>query len=102
MVRSTKSGPLRVIGPGPALADVGNVAERVKGFVPAWRRGVEGFAGGELHPGDDKVQFVVSGMGMAHPQNIELVWLQPGKGHFFKVIHDALFLLRCHLVIRMP
>jgi len=51
---------------------------------------------------DDEVQFVVPGVTMAHPQNVVLVGLQPGKSESFEVIHQPFLLFWRDLVLRPP
>ena len=45
---------------------------------------------------------MVPRVGVPHPQNVALIRLHPREGHFFKVVHDALFLFRRHGIIRVP
>mgnify|MGYP004654968161 CR=1 FL=1 len=92
----------RVIGAGPALADIVQIAENIEAFLPAGRAGIERFAAGKFHTRNDEVQFVVSGMAVPNPENIPLIRLQPGKSHPFKIIHDVLFLLWRDGIIRVP
>lgn len=60
-------GPGWIIRAAPSLGDVPAVAERVEVFSPAWGKSVVGFPGGKLHPRADKVQFMVSGVGVTGP-----------------------------------
>ncbi len=48
------------------------------------------------------MQLVVSRMAVPYPKNVALIRLQARKGYLLEVIHDAPFLLRCHLVVWMP
>lgn len=92
----------RVVRSGPALAVIVQVAEQVKVFLPAGRARVERLAAGKLHTRNHKVQFVVPSVNMPHPENIALIRFQPGKSQGFKIIHNALFLLRRHRVVGVP
>ncbi len=96
------AGACRVVGSGPALAVVVQIAERVKMLLPAGRTGIECLAAGKFHTRNHKVQLVVPGMNVPHPENVALIRLQSGKGQGFEIVHDALFLLRRHLVVRVP
>lgn len=96
------AGAGRVVGSGPTLAVVVQVAEQVKMLLPSGRTGVECFAAGKLHTRNHKVQFVVPGVNVPHPKDIALIRLQSGKGQGLKIVHDALLLLRCHRVVGMP
>ena len=96
------AGAGRVVGSGPALAVVVQVAEQVKMLLPAGRAGIERFAAGKLHTRNHKVQLVVPGVNVPHPENITLTRLQSGKGQSFKIVHDALLLLRSHRVVGVP
>ena len=91
-----------VVGSGPALAVVVQVAEQVKVLLPAGRAGIERFAAGKLHTRNHKVQLVVPGVNMPHPEDIALIRLQPGKGQSLKIVHNALLLLRRHRVVGVP
>ena len=92
----------RVVRSGPALAVIVQVAEQVKMLLPAgWAR-VERFAAGKLHTRNHKVQFVMPGMNMPHPEDIALIRLQSGKGQGLKIVHDALLLLLRHRVVGVP
>ncbi len=92
----------RVIGAGPIFPQVVEVTQRVESFLPTGRKGVHGFACGELNSWYDEVQLMVSGMTVAYPQNVILVWLQSRKGGAFEVVHQAFFLFRRNLVLRSP
>ncbi len=91
-----------VVRSGPALAVVVQVAEQVKMLLPAGRTGIERFAAGKFHTRDHKVQFVVSGVNMPHPEDIALIRLQSGKSQSLKIVHDALLLLRRYGIVGMP
>ena len=69
---------------------------------PAGRTGVECLAAGKLHTRNHKVQFVVPGVNVPHPEDIALIRLQPGKGQGLKIVHDALLLLRRHSIVGVP
>lgn len=92
----------RVVGSGPALTVVVQVAKRVKVLLPARRAGIERLAGGKFHARNHKVQLVVPGVNVPHPEDIALIRLQPGKGQSLKIVHDALLLLWRHRVVGMP
>lgn len=96
------AGAGRVVGSGPALAVVVQVAEQVKVLLPAGWAGIEGLAGGQLHTRNDEVQLMVVRMTVPHPQDIALVRLQARESHPLEVVHDALFLLRRHRVVGVP
>ena len=102
MGRRVHAGAGRIVGPGPSLPVVVQVAEQVKMLLPTGRTGVECLAAGKLHTRNHKVQFVVPGVNVPHPEDIALTRLQPGKGQSFKVVHDALLLLRRHRVVGVP
>ena len=92
----------RVVRSGPAFPVVVLVAEYIKLLLPAGRAWVKRFAAGKFHTRNDKMQFMVPGMGMANPQNIALIGCQPSKRHFFKVVHYLFFLLWRDGVFRVP
>ena len=48
------------------------------------------------------MQFVMSGMGMPHPEDIALIRFQSGEGHLLEGVHDFLFLFLADFLIRMP
>ena len=48
------------------------------------------------------MQLVVPGMNMAHPKDIALIRRKPREGQPLEIIHNALFLFRRYLVLRMP
>lgn len=96
------AGAGRVVGSGPALAVVMQVTEQVKMLLPSGRAGIECLAAGKLHTRNHKVQLVVPGMNVPHPENVALIRLQSGKGQGLEVVHDALLLLRRHRVVGMP
>ena len=62
MFRLEKPRPIWVVRSGPALTQIVQVTKHIKLPLPAGRARVERLAGGKLHPWDDKMQFVVSGM----------------------------------------
>ena len=68
-------------------------------LLPAGRAGIERFAAGQLHTRNHKVQFVMPRMNVPHPEDIALIRLQSGKSQDFKIVHDALLLLRRHSII---
>lgn len=45
---------------------------------------------------------MVACMAVTYPKDIALIRLQAREGHLLKLVHDALFLLRCHLVVQVP
>ena len=92
----------RVVRSGPAFAVVVQIAEQVKMLLPAGRARVERFAAGKLHTRNHKVQLVMPGMNVPHPEDIALIRLQPGKGQSLKIVHNALLLLRRHRVVGVP
>lgn len=102
LFRRMQSGAGRVVRSGPALPVVVKVAEHIKVFLPAGRTGIKRLAAGKLHARNNKVQFVMIGVYVPHPENIALVRLQSGKGHALKVVHHPLFLFRRHRVVRVP
>ena len=48
------------------------------------------------------MQLVMPGMGMPHPEDMALIRFQPGEGHALECVHDFLFLILAHSVIRVP
>ena len=76
--------------------------QRVEMLLPARRKGVEGCAGGEFHTRHYKMEFMVPGVAVAHPQDVILVRLQAGKGGSLKVIHQLFFLFRRDHIFRPP
>lgn len=78
------------------------IAKRVKVLLPAGRAGIECLAGGKFHARNHKVQFVVPGVNVPHPEDIALIRLQPGKGQGFKIVHDALLLFWRHGIVGVP
>ena len=93
---------LRIIRACPALAPVMQVAQRVEVLLPAGRKRVERLACGQFHPRCDEVQFMVPGVAVAHPEDVIAIRLQPGESRALKVVHEPLFLLRRHGVLRPP
>lgn len=92
----------RVVGSGPVLAVIVQVAEQVKMRLPAgWAR-IERFAAGKLHTRNHKVQLVMPGMNMPHPKDIALIRLQSGKGQSLKIVHNPLLLFRRHRIVGVP
>lgn len=69
------AGAGRIVGPGPALTVIVQVTEQVKMLLPAGRAGIECLAGGKFHARNHKVQLVVPGMNMPHPEDIALILL---------------------------
>ncbi|GHV49900.1 hypothetical protein FACS1894168_0310 [Deltaproteobacteria bacterium] len=100
--RGMQAGAGRIVRSGPAFPVVVQIAENAEVLFPARRKGIEGFAAGKLKARDNEMQLVVSGVAVPYPENIALIRLQPGKGQSFKVVHNLFFLLRRHLVVRVP
>lgn len=48
------------------------------------------------------MQFMVARVRMPNPQDIALIRLHTCEGHFFKIVHNPLFLLRRHRIVRVP
>ncbi|MHB8978786.1 MAG: hypothetical protein ACYDAI_19255 [Trichloromonadaceae bacterium] len=80
-------GPGRIVGPAPTLGPVPFVPKRIKVFLPAGRKSVQGLAALKLNSWRDEMQFVVPGVLMPDPQNVVLVPLQPGEGQSLELIH---------------
>lgn len=102
MFRRVQAGAGRVVRSGPAFPVVVYVAEHIKVLLPAGRAGIERLAAGKLHTRNDEMQLMVPRVGVPHPQDIALIRLQPREGHFFKIVHNPLLLLRRHRIIRVP
>ena len=100
--RGVQAGAGRVVRPGPSLPVVVQVTEHVKMLLPAGRAGIERLAADQLHTRDDEMQLMVARVGMPHPQDVALIWLQPRESHFFKIVHNPLFLFRRHRIVRVP
>ena len=94
--------PCRVVGTRPAFAPVEQVAEHVKVFLPAGRTSIEILAAGKFQAWNEEMQLVMPGVRMPHPKDIALIRFQPGEGHLLEGVHDFLFLLFAHLIIRVP
>ena len=102
MFRRVEADAGRVVRSGPALPVVVQVAEHIKMFLPAGWAGIKRLAAGKLHARNDKMQFMVASMTVPHPQDIALIRVQPREGHFFKIVHNPLFLFRRHRIVRVP
>jgi hypothetical protein len=100
--RGMQTRPDRIVRSGPAFAVVVQVAEYAESLFPARREGVECLAARQLKARHDKMQFMMPGVTVPNPEDIALIRLQTGKGDFFKIVHNAIFLLRCHFVVRVP
>jgi len=48
------------------------------------------------------MQLMVPGVAVTHPEDVVAIRLQPGEGRALKVVHEPLFLLRRHGVLRPP
>jgi hypothetical protein len=102
LIRRMQAGAGRVVRSGPTFPVVVQIAEYVEVLLPAGRAGVEVLAARQIQARNDEMQFMVASMAVTHPEDSALIWLQTGKGNGFKIIHNALFLLRRHLVVRVP
>jgi hypothetical protein len=102
VVGGANTGAGRVIGARPVFTLIVEVAQGVKIFLPAGWKSIEGFARGKFNPGDDEMQFMVSGMAVAYPKNVVLVWFHACEGNLLKVVHQFPFLFRAHGVFRPP
>jgi hypothetical protein len=102
MVGSSVPRSVRVVRSGPSFTMVVQVAEHVEVLLPTGRAGVEIFAARQIQTWDDKMQFMMPGMAVPHPEDSALIRFQSGKGDLFEIIHDALFLFRRHRVVRVP
>ncbi len=91
-------GILRI---GPAMLLVEHVPERIHGPLVAGRCDVEALARGELHARGAEVQFHPALMGVAHPEDVPLARLQPGKGHCLEGLHHLGLLCLARIVIRI-
>ena len=100
--RGMQTGAGGIVRSGPLLPVVMEIAEYAEGFFPARREGIEGVAACQFHPWNDKMEFVMPGVAVPHPEDIALIRLQPGKGYGLKIVHDPFFLFRRHLVVGMP
>jgi hypothetical protein len=100
--RGMQTRPGRIVRSGPSFAVVVQVAEYAESLFPARREGVESLAARQLKARHDKMQFMMPGVAVPYPEDIALIRLQTGKDDFFKIIHNAIFLLRRHLVVRVP
>lgn len=102
VLRGVQAGAGRVVRSGPSFPVVVQVAEHVKVLLPAGRARVERLAAGELHARNDEMQLMVARVAVPYPKDIALVRLQTRKGHLLKLVHQPLFLLRGHFVVRVP
>lgn len=59
----------------------------------AGRRDIQALAGRKLHAGHQEVQLDAPGVGVAHPEHVELVGLQPGTGEILEPLDDRALLL---------
>jgi hypothetical protein len=76
----------------PAMFLVQNVAQGVIGTLIAGWCDVQAAATLQLHAWREEVQFHPPLMGMAHPEDFVLVWLQSGKGQLLESVHGDLLL----------
>ena len=102
MFWSTNPETLWIIRLCPAFPPVVHITQRVKVFLPPGREWVEGLTRGKFHPGNDKVQFMVSCVTVTHPKNGVLVWGKAREGGLLKVVHEPLFLFWRHMVFWPP
>jgi hypothetical protein len=100
--RGMQTRPGRIVRSGPAFLEVVQVAEYAESLFPARREGVKSLAARQLKARHDKMQFVMPGVTVPNPEDIALIRFQTGKGDFFKIVHNALFLLRRNFVVRVP
>ncbi|WP_240453991.1 hypothetical protein [Chachezhania antarctica] len=87
------SGARRIERISPAVPPVLQIHEGAEGALVAGRRDVQTLAGRQLHPGHQEVQLDTPGVGMAHPEHVELVGLQPGTGELLEPLDDRALLL---------
>ena len=97
-----EAGAGRVVRARPVLTPVVEVAQLIEIFLPAWREGVECLVCREFYPGDDEVQFMVSGVAVPDPEYVILVGLQTGECQALEVVHQLLFLLWGDCIFRPP
>ena len=85
----------------PARAGIPIVSKGVEiGLRPRWR-GVERAVAIEFHARNEKVQFDIAHMLMAHPEDICLIALQPRKGGFLEITHHSRLLRLRGIVVNM-
>ncbi len=102
MFRRVQAGAGRVVRSGPAFPVVVQVAQHVKILLPTGRTGIEGLAAAKLHTRNNKVQFMVIRVDVPNPKDIALIRLQTSKSRCLKIVHKALLLFQCNLVVGMP
>ncbi|WP_236045450.1 MULTISPECIES: hypothetical protein [Pseudooceanicola] len=86
-------GARRIERIGPAVPPVLQIHEGAEGGLVAGRRDVQALAGRQLHTGHQEMQLHAPGVGMPHPEHVELVRLQPGAGKVLEALDDRTLLL---------
>ncbi|WP_406721454.1 hypothetical protein RPE78_05580 [Thioclava litoralis] len=86
-------GARRVERIGPAVPSVLQIHEGTEGRLVAGRRDIQALAGRQLHAGHQEVQLDATGVGVAYPEHVELVGLQPGAGEVLEALDDGTLLL---------
>lgn len=91
-----RAGPVRVCRVSQAVPGVDFAPEVIELFFCPFsgRADVQAFARGQLDPWGDEMQLMMTGMGMADPEDIVLVRFQTGEGEPLKAVHDGPFHFR--------
>ena len=96
-------GPLRVVGPVPAVLVVQRVAQRVERLLPARRRDVQTLACLEVAPRGEHVHVAASvRVAVQHGAPRVAVGLEPGPGDCLELVQRLLDLRLGRLVLRRP
>ena len=96
-------GPLRVVGPAPAVLMVEGVAERIERPLPARRGDVEAPAGLQVAPsGEDMHVSASAALAVEHGRPGVSVGLQSRPGRLLEGVQDRLDLPVGGLVVRCP
>lgn len=91
----------RLLRTDPSSAGIPVITERIEIGLRPRRRGVERAVSIEFHARNEKVQFHVAHMLMAHPEDIRLIPLQPCEGGFFEIDHHSRLLYFGGIVVSM-
>lgn len=86
-------GARRIERIGPAVPPVLQIHEGAEGRLVAGWRDIQALPGGKLHAGHQEVQLDAPGVGVTHPEHVELVSLQPGAGEILEPLDDRALLL---------
>ena len=90
-----KAGACGIVRPCPAVFVVECIAQRVIGFLPAGRRGIERLAGRQIDTRHQHVHMNASiRLGVLNGGPCHAISAQPGEGHALELVQRLLDLLR--------